>query len=397
MERAELARTLGFAWRGDQAGPHWVEAEDPRRFMADFGAAVAAGGNVFLCDPAWKASERELARALSEAASPEGGGWLMVPSGGSGGRVKFARHDGTTIQAAVDGFRRHFRMERVHAVSVLPLHHVSGLMAWMRCALTGGSLLPWSWKEAQAGRFPDGAPSGSCLSLVPTQLQRLLSRPESVDWLRSFAVIFVGGGPSWESLLGEAERLGLPLSLGYGATETAAMVAALTPEQFLKGERGCGRALPHARIELVDGLVRIRAESLYLGYHPNTRNDPWWDTGDMGSLDASGNLTILGRSDDVLITGGKKVSPAEVESALRASGQFEDVVVVGLQDPEWGQMVVACHPRGTSAPLRERVESSLEGLAPYKHPKRYVELSPWPRNAQGKVSRSELARLAAAR
>jgi O-succinylbenzoic acid--CoA ligase len=106
-------------------------------------------------------------------------------------------------------------------------------------------------------------------------------------------------------------------------------------------------------------------------------------------------LVIFGRNDDVIVTGGKKVSAAEVEAALLASGEFEDVAVVGLPDAEWGQVVVACHPAGARAPRTERLARALSGLAPYKRPKRYAAISPWPRNAQGKVNRAELRILAA--
>jgi O-succinylbenzoic acid--CoA ligase len=95
------------------------------------------------------------------------------------------------------------------------------------------------------------------------------------------------------------------------------------------------------------------------------------------------------------VTGGKKVSPSEVEAALRLSGEFEDIAVVGIPDPEWGQSVVACHPGGGSAPDAVRVKASLSGLASFKHPKRYACISPWPRNAQGKINRAELMRLVA--
>jgi O-succinylbenzoic acid--CoA ligase len=373
-----------------------VEDRDPSQFMDIFAQALAAGGEIFLADPSWRAAERTiLARHLSGPGAAELG-WLMVPSGGASGGLKFARHDSHTIAAAVQGFCRHFGLERVNSVCVLPLHHVSGFMAWMRSALTGGTFLPWDWKEVESGRYPGDLPSDCCISLVPTQLQRLIRVPEAVDWLRRFRIVFVGGAPAWEGLLDEAAALRLPLSPGYGATESAAMAAALRPEEFLRGMRGCGSPLPHARIDLVDGgIVRISGESLYRGYHPQYREDRAWTTGDIGAFDANGSLVILGRSDDVIVTGGKKVSPAEVEAALLASGEFEDVAVVGLPDAEWGQVVVACHPARARAPRTERLASALSGLAPYKRPKCYRAISPWPRNAQGKVNRAELRILAA--
>ena len=149
MERAELAGRLGAGPGGDDGVSRVIEETDPARFMASFASAVRAGGNVFLANPSWRAAERAELSRLVGAGERGDRGWLMIPSGGAGGGLKFARHDGLTIAAAVDGFRRHFGMERVSSVCVLPLHHVSGLMAWMRSALTGGSFMPWSWKEAE--------------------------------------------------------------------------------------------------------------------------------------------------------------------------------------------------------------------------------------------------------
>jgi O-succinylbenzoic acid--CoA ligase len=90
------------------------------------------------------------------------------------------------------------------------------------------------------------------------------------------------------------------------------------------------------------------------------------------------------------------VSPAEVESALRASGEFDDVAVVGIPDPEWGRLVVACHPPDARDHGPEKLAAALASLEPYKRPKRYVEISPWPRSAQGKINRRELEGLALA-
>ena len=371
-----------------------VEDADPFGFMARFAQAAADGGDVFLCDPSWRAAERGQLGELVDAAAPGERGWLMIPSGGSGGALRFARHDGWTLAAAVRGFREHFGMERVHSVSVLPLHHVSGFMAWIRSALSGGTFIPWSWRDLEAGRFPQGAFGDACISLVPTQLQRLLASDEAVRWLRGFRIVFVGGAPPWEALLDEAARLEIPLSPSYGATETAAMVAALRPGDFLNGMRGCGTALPHARIDAVAGVVRVSGESIFRGYFPEFREERSWITSDLGSIDPRGNLTIHGRQDDLIMTGGKKVIPSEVEDALRSSGEFEDVAVIGLADPEWGQVVVACHPPAARGPDRARVEASLSRLASFKHPKRFAVVSPWPRNTQGKVNRAELTRLA---
>src|SRR5581483_3709304 len=227
-----------------------------------------------LCDPTWGASERAQSAALiqSEIQNPKsetGHGWLMIPSGGTGGKIKFARHDQDTIFAAVRGFSAHFAVSPVHAIGVLPLHHVSGLMAWMRCVLTGGKFTPWSWKDLEAGRLPDVAANDHFLSLVPTQLQRLLAQPAAAGWLGSFRAVFLGGGPAWPELLERAAEAGIPLALSYGLTETAAMAAALRPEEFRSGQRSCGPVMPHARIEVNgEGVLCVAGDSVFRGYFP---------------------------------------------------------------------------------------------------------------------------------
>src|SRR6185312_3796157 len=149
MDRAGLARKLGALPGAREGRPQVVEERDPAAFLRRFAAAAAGAGSLFLADPAWGPAERAaLHGTMGEAGEedPERG-WLMIPTGGSSGRIKFARHDQETIAAAVGGFGAHFRVEVVNCVGVLPLHHVSGLMAWMRAALTGGQYLPWDWKR----------------------------------------------------------------------------------------------------------------------------------------------------------------------------------------------------------------------------------------------------------
>jgi O-succinylbenzoic acid--CoA ligase len=298
------------------------------------------------------------------------------------------------LTAAVRGFCAHFGLTRVNAVDVLPACHVSGLMARVRCAETGGRHVAWSWKRLEAGERPelDATQGEWVLSLVPTQLQRLLAAPAAVAWLRGFKVIFVGGGPVWPELAAAAAQAGLRLSLSYGMTETAAMVAALRPEEFLAGARSCGRVLPHATITLdADGRVGIAGESVFLGYGMSERTEEIFWTEDLGRWNERGHLEILGRRDAVIITGGKKVQPQDVEAALRASGEFSDVAVIGVPDAEWGEIVVACYPAGGREPDLVRAVAGLHGAM---KPKRFLAVADWPRAAQGKINRAQLKTLA---
>jgi len=141
--------------------------------------------------------------------------------------------------------------------------------------------------------------------------------------------------------------------------------------------------------------VRVAGESVCRGYWPEWREERSHVTDDLGAIDECGRLRIHGRRDAVIITGGKKVQPAGVEAALRGSGEFTEVAVIGVPDARWGEMVVACYPgAGGRAPDPQR---AAEGLAPHERPKRWLALDIWPVNAQGKVNRRELRAIAAAK
>lgn len=371
-----------------------MERADLRALLRETGCAVERGEFVFLCDPNWPVAERaevdgQLARVSSDGAAAELG-WVGIRTGGSGGTVKFARHDECTLSAAVRGFCEHFSLAQINAIDVLPPHHISGLMSRVRCAATGGRHLAWDWKRLEAGETPPIGEGEWVLSLVPTQLQRLVQSPAVLAWLRRLKIIFVGGGPIWPELADAAAAAELRVSLSYGLTETAAMVAALRPEEFLAGMRSSGTAMPHARVAImpVDGTVLIEGDSVFRGYWPELRETRTFVTEDSARIDASGHLHILGRRDAMIITGGKKVHPSDVEAGLRASGEFVDVAVIGVPDSEWGEVVVAVFPRPQKG--EPDFTRAVAALAPHQRPKRFVAVDDWPRNAQGKVSRAAL-------
>lgn len=401
MERAGLARLLGTSVAVQTRRPSLIAVSEPAAFMRDFARAVAGTGDVFLGDPAWSGSERAHVEALvGERPRVAPGdsaelGWLMIPTGGTSGKIRFARHDAETVSAAVRGFARHFGMARVNALGVLPLHHVSGLMAWLRCALTGGSYRAASWREIDAGTLPDidERRGGWTVSLVATQLERLLRSPAGIAWLRRFSLILLGGGPAWPELLDRAAGAKLPIAPSYGMTETAAMVSALHPSEFLNGARSSGRLLPHMHIGFDDeGRIILEGQSLFRGYFPEWREKGPFATQDGGYLDANGELHVTGRRDAAIISGGEKVDPGEVEAVLRGTGEFADIVVVGIPDAEWGQRVVAVFPKACD-PDMARVREAMAGLlSPHKHPKAFVGIREWPGNPQGKVNRAEAMR-----
>ncbi|WP_156469174.1 AMP-binding protein, partial [Cephaloticoccus primus] len=394
------------------------------------GVVEQHGAHVFLCDPHWSAAQRvrfseiaEQARRTADERQESGEareereakgsrarpphtlrGWLCIPTGGSSGGLKFAQHDELSLGAAVRGFCAHFGVERVNAVDVLPPWHVSGLMARLRCAATGGNHLSWDWKRLEAGAFPEipgcsvagaskavagDAPEGAAaetsawfLSLVPTQLQRLLKRGVAArQWLRRFDAIFIGGGPLWRALADEAAAARLPIILSYGMTETGAMIAAQQSGDFADGDRSSGPPMPHAQVEVSrEGVLRVRGESVMRGYWGeggDFAQGGVFTTADLARIDDGGRLHILGRRDEAAISGGEKVRLTEVEAALRAAVLFDDVAVCAVPDPEWGEAVVACYLSTDGAPIpADSLKGITASLARHQRPRHWLAFAP---------------------
>lgn len=397
MTRAEFARKLGAqSGEGGTARPVVIEERSPEAFRRVLADAAAGTGPVFLVNPDWGREERaEFAALVEQSASDDGDGewgWLMIPTGGTSGGVKLARHDHRTIEAAVAGFRQYFGVAEINGVGVLPLHHVGGLMGWLRGALSGGSYRDVDWAAVKAGQFPVVGGGTTSISLVATQLRTLLGTDAGVAWLQSFDHVLLGGSAFPPTLLQDARTAGIRCVPGYGSTETMAMAAAQRSEDFLVRASPGLEVLPHVRIEIgEDERIELSGTSLFRGYWPECRSEGPWISGDRGRLEAAGRLQVMGRVDDLIVTGGEKVDAAEVERVMGAVLKGIDFAVVGVPDEKWGQVVVACYGRGDFEIDRERVEAELaDKLAKFKWPKLYVQMGNWPLNAVGKLHRGEL-------
>jgi O-succinylbenzoic acid--CoA ligase len=330
-------------------------------------------------DNRWPAASAEIKYDASLWA-----GTILIPTGGTGGRVRWAVHTWCTLAAAARSLDTFLGDGPFTHVCTLPPWHVSGLMPTVRAIETGGKLQLDDWKILEAGTPPGISSADAVISIVPTQLRRLLSQPAVVDWLRGTRAILLGGAKADDDLLDAAHTQRLPICLAYGMTETAAVVAAQTPADFLAGEPPRVTPLPHANLWIGDdtgapllvgepGRVWIEAESLFAGYFPNHRAPGPWATEDSGVLDAQGRLKILGRLDRVIVTGGEKVNPAEIERRIREGGLVKDVLVVGVPDAEWGERVTAIY---TGAPRAEaELRAAIESLvAPYARPKSWIKV-----------------------
>lgn len=381
--------------------------EDPSVFLGGFLAGVALGKAVFVGNPLWGECEWEQVGAVLRpdlvwGKTPSWGGKvvadglelsgkIMIPTGGSGGRVRFAYHDWASLMASVVGTQAFMGGGAIDACCVLPLYHVSGLMQVLRTFATGGRLFLGDWKRWVAGDLPEADLSGYSLSLVPTQLSRLLEVTGSEVFLKKFKVIFLGGAPASFELLEKGRALGLPLSPTYGMTETAAMVAAVQPKDFLEGEQGVGCALPHAEIGVEEGGIVVRSKALFQGYFPEKpRVCMCYNTGDTGVVDADGRLSGVRRRDAVIISGGEKVDPRVVEDALLAIDGVMAAHVVGLDDPDWGQRVGVVYVAESFVKEADLMQQFRGELAAFMVPKSWARVDAIPVDEKGKVSAAAL-------
>jgi O-succinylbenzoic acid--CoA ligase len=222
-------------------------------------------------------------------------------------------------------------------------------------------------------------------------LQRLVAAGWEPPASLRFALL--GGAPCPPPLLQAALDRGIPVAPTYGMTETCSQVATMLPGEVESHFGSAGRALPGVELRITgDERVAVRGpmvSPVVVG------PDGWLVTNDLGVIDSEGFLTVLGRADEAIVTGGEKVVPRRVEQLLLEDPAVSEAAVVGLADPEWGERVVAAvtaRPGATPDPeiLRGLVR---ERLAPHMVPKSVVVLDAMPHAGPGKVDRPALRRL----
>lgn len=228
----------------------------------------------------------------------------------------------------------------------LPLYHVGGLAILFRVLLGGGTVVI-DPGESQLNKIVERYQI-THLSLVPTQLRRLLRdglSPTTAEWLKA---ILVGGGTIPEQLIAEAVHRGWPIFTTYGLTEMASQVTTSVPHDSPARLVTAGRLLSFRELKLADdGEILLRGKTLfksYLGTGEGKQRldaDGWFHTGDIGSLDDDGYLTVIGRKDNMFVSGGENIHPEEIEQLLDAVSQIEESVVVGQPDEEFGYRPIA--------------------------------------------------------
>jgi O-succinylbenzoic acid--CoA ligase len=278
-------------------------------------------------------------------------------------------------------------------LACLPLFHVGGLSILLRSAIYGiTAVVQPRFEPAEVNRSIDEE-GVSIVSVVSTMLDRMLTQRGDRPYPSHLRCVLLGGGPAPLPLLERAIRSGVPVVQTYGLTETASQIATLPPEDTVRKAGSAGKPLMGAKLRIEpDGEIWVRGPSVSPGYLHQAARDGWLHTGDIGSVDADGYLYVLDRRDDLIVSGGENVYPAEVEAALLAHPAVDEAGVVGVPDPEWGRSVAAvvALKAGQRTNAEELIAFCRQRLAGYKVPRHVEFRESLPRNAGGKLLRREI-------
>lgn len=385
-------------------------------------------------------------RGAGVAGAEAWGPALVLGSGGSSGGRRWCLQPLSHLQASAAAGAAWLSAQGIDPgrclhLDALPLHHVSGLMPLLRSRCWGAEL---RWLPPELLRQPEQLPQACplptdrpvLLSLVPTQLQRLIDSPAAVQWLRGCAVIWVGGAALPAELAARARACELALAPCYGATETAAMVCALPPARFLSGEPGCGPVLADVELRLEGGdqAIALRTARLSPGWFEAGRlrrfsdADGWWRSGDAGvwqrpqrvagqpaggaspTAAAPTSLVVLGRLDGAIHSGGETVFPDQVRQRLlglirQAGLPVAELLLLAETDALWGERLVAlvrwqtldasaASPEGDARPTSAEQTAGLTRLAhlaralpPPQRPRRWLTCPELDTSVTGKWER----------
>lgn len=317
-------------------------------------------------------------------------------------------------------------------LACMPLFHVGGLSILLRSVIYGIPAIVQAGFDPAAVNQAIEEEGVTIVSVVATMLRRMLEERSGKKYPDSLRCVLLGGGPAPRPLLEACASLCVPVVQTYGLTETASQVVTLAPEDALRklgsagkplfpmelrieetrvsGSEGTGSLAPRReqpRPPRPGGEILVRGPSVFSGYlnqpaaTAKTVRDGWLHTGDLGYLDDEGYLYVLDRREDLIISGGENVYPAEVEAALLAHPSVLDAGVYGIADPEWGQTVAAAvvlretpagqpvssSSRYQAVDIDEIVAVCRERLAGYKVPRQVRVVDALPRNSGGKILR----------
>ncbi len=297
-------------------------------------------------------------------------------------------------------------------LSCLPLYHVGGLAVIWRSCLYGTAVDLHSKFDLTAVNDSLNHKPVTLISLVPTMLARLLD--SRTTWPDRLRLALIGGAALPPDLLARALAADVPVAATYGLTEAASQVATMPPDEVKRKPGSVGRPLLFTNVSIRGedgrelppgeiGEVVVSGPTVMAGYWGETPlADGLFSTGDLGYVDVDGDLWLVQRRSDLIVTGGENVYPAEVEAVLKEHTAVAEVCVVGLPDPVWGQVVAAvvvlaadtavsaANVSAAHVSAAQLTQFCRERLAGYKIPRHFRFAADLPLTASGKIARQDV-------
>ena len=291
----------------------------------------------------------------------------IVFASGSTGTPKAVAHQFAQHQASAQGLLEQFKFTQSDTwLLSLPMYHVSGLAIVHRWLSTGACL------KVGTGDLMADIQGVSHASLVATQLERLLASKQAL----SLTHVLLGGSHVDLSLSQAAAQRGIETWLGYGMTEAASTVTV----KRIDANYSAGKVLPQRQLEIREGRIWVGGNTLASGYFqqgsltPIVDSNGWFDSKDLGHWSEHGELIIVGRADNQFISGGENIHCEEIEQALAQHPHVSQVMVVPVENAQYGARPIALVSSDINFELSELNQWLDDKLVRFKHPDAYLEL-----------------------
>lgn len=376
-------------------------------------SAVPDGENELPLDSLMDQAARADAAEFIPLPFDEDRGCSILFTSGTSGTMKAVPHTWRNHRASAEGSARNLGVRpEDNWLCIIPLFHIGGLAIVTRSLFYGTAMTVRQGFDADAILSLLRQGDITLLSLVPTMLQRMLETAESFRAADSpsMRAILLGGAAASQALWEEARRRELPVLGTYGLTETCSQVVTASPEEQDGMAGSAGRPIGGAGLQIRDedglilsdgneGEIWIRGAMVSAGYLDDAARsreryvDGWFRTGDIGSIDGAGCLHVIGRLDDMIVTGGENVYPLEIEDVLLRHSAVREAAVTGLPDSTWGRKVAAAVVLRDAVPFSELDAWCRRELAGYKIPRVWQQMNALPRTPSGKLRRKELAEM----
>jgi O-succinylbenzoic acid--CoA ligase len=406
---ATLARLGDHALRDvPSAGPVAFVARPDLPTLALALAAVSRGRTIVPLHP--KRSEDDRARLVARVTAPDvemdADALAVLATSGSTGEPKLVELSRRAFIASAEASHRNIPLGAGDRwLLTMPFAHTGGLSILTRCLFAGATVVAHRSFDVRAVLESIVLDRVSVLSVVPTMLSLLLPE-DQVNALAKAKAILVGGAACPASLIEECILRGVPALTTYGLTETCSQVT-VQPlgEPALRSPSDSGFPLEGTKVEILgddgralergEGRIAVRGPTLMTRYLGHPRTNGVFVTEDVGSFDHLGRLRVVGRVDDMIISGGENVHPLEVETKLLSIDGVQAAIVAGLADPIWGQRVAALVVLKGGIRLGDVEATASTTLPSHARPRSWLSVGALPTNAIGKPDRREAARLLA--